>query len=126
MLQHIEGTLAEQVVSLSACIGTRMIRWCRIVVLVLVGFYAVTSGMISSPLAATGSNCVGAASGADDCLPKCDPGCPPVLCIVTPYVAPLPSQTTTALAIRQVAYPAAKAERLASHAPDPALRPPSA
>jgi len=99
-----------------------MIRWCRIVVLVLVGFYAMAGGMIASPLAASGSSCAGMASGGEGC----DPGCPPVLCTVSPYVAPLPLPTSAALTIQQVAYVAAKVERLASHAPDPALRPPNA
>lgn len=103
-----------------------MIRWCRIVVLVLVSFYAVAGGMISSPLAATGSGCAGVASGTDGFPPGCDPGCPPALCIISPYVAPLPLPTTAALTIRPVAYVAAEPERLASHAPDPALRPPNA
>lgn len=103
-----------------------MLRWCRIIVLVLVGFYAVAGGMIASPLAATGSSCAGMASGDEGSNPTCDPGCPPVLCIVSPYVAPLPLPAVAALTIRQVAYVAAAAERLVPHAPDPALRPPNA
>lgn len=103
-----------------------MIRWCRIVMLVLVGFYAVTGGVISSPLAATGSSCAGAASGADGCPPECDPACPPALCIVSPYVAPLPSPAAATLTIQRIDYVPAEPTRLVSGMPDPALRPPNA
>ena len=107
-----------------------MVRWCRIVVLVVVGFYAVAGGLISSPLAAagagTGTDCVGFAAGTDDCPSGCDAACPAALCIVSPYVAPLPAPTAAARTVRRIDYVAARPERLASRAPDPALRPPNA
>ncbi len=104
-----------------------MVRWCRILVLVMVGFYAATGGLISSPLAAIGAGCAGDATGAGSTSTGgCDPACPPSLCIVAPYVAAVPMPPTTALTIEQVDYVAAAPQRLASHTPDPALRPPNA
>lgn len=103
-----------------------MTRWCRIVVLVLAGFYAFAGGMIPSPLAATGSNCVIGSAGTDDCPSACGVECPPVMCIVAPYAvpaSPVPSEVRFAA---QVAYEPAVPVRLLPHLPDPALRLPNA
>lgn len=103
-----------------------MVRWCRIIVLVLVGFYAVTGGIVSSPLAAIGTGCSGAASDTDDHTQRgCDTACPPSLCIVAPYVAPVPSPAMATLTIQPVRYAVVKAKHLPSNAPNPALRPPN-
>lgn len=103
-----------------------MTHWCRIAVLFVIGFYAVAGGWIPSPLAATGSNCVTVSSGSNDCPPGCDGGCPPSMCIVSPYAAPAAAPVLTERSFRYVSYAPAPVERLTPHTPAPAFRPPNA
>lgn len=103
-----------------------MIRWCRILVLLLIGFYAIAGGMIQSPLAATGSNCVVDSGGQDNGPSGCGADCPPVMCVIAPYgvpASPVPSEVRVAA---HVTYAPAAPTRLIPHLPDPALRPPNA
>lgn len=103
-----------------------MVRWLRIVVLAVIGFYAVAGGMLPSPLAATGGNCLVGSAGTDDCPSGCGVDCPPAMCIVAPYAVPAsPAPSEVRIAARVVYAPTVPA-RLAPHLPDPALRPPNA
>jgi hypothetical protein len=102
-----------------------MIRCCRILVLVLIGFYAVAGGMIPSPLAAAGSNCVINSAGVDDCPSGCDSGCPPAMCFTAPYAVPDMPRAAATRIVRFVAYQPAAPARLTPFIPDPAIRPPN-
>jgi len=103
-----------------------MMRLCRIFVLVVIGFYAVAGGMIPSPLAAAGANCIANPAGADDCPSGCDSGCPPVMCVTALYAMPDQPRAATIRIVRHVAYMPSPPARLTPFIPDPAIRPPNA
>lgn len=103
-----------------------MVRLLRLSVLAVITFYAVAGGVIPSPLAAAGANCVMASgNSADDGPMGCDGGCPATLCASVPYATPDLARVAVPYRVNYITYAAALPDQLVPHAPDPAYRPPS-
>jgi len=106
--------------------SSAMTRWCRIAVLLVIGFYAIAGGVIPSPLAVAGSNCVMASGPSGDGPLGCDGGCPATLCATVPYAVPAQARDVDPRAVQYVVYAPRPPDRLTALAPAPAFRPPNA